>query len=275
MAVWNKPVSWSKFRLALECPRQLQYTIDNTPVSVIQRGWYAGMGTAVQKVFELFYNRGLWEKPVTRTPAILKEVARRVLLAGAYDEGIIYDDTLSKEKLEQEVYSQVESGRQVLEGAGLLGVGLTSEKGWGATFRSLRLFGMVDFLRFRADGSMSLYDGKGSQRKNADPRQILYYALILLASGKRVADAAIVYWKHGIEYVDVSPGAIQEFVENDFIRGEEVFQKLKAGVAELPAVPNKKNCGWCSWRRSCPESPYHQSDLKLEGLVSLGDTDGE
>jgi hypothetical protein len=135
------------------------------------------------------------------------------------------------------------------------------------------MFGMMDFIT-AADGGLYLFDGKGNAQTDADVRQLLYYGLILMASGKTVKGGGFLYWKHGLQKIDLSPSALKHFVDSeDYQKGVEVFRKLREGADKLAAIPSSSNCQYCEWKASCPVSHYKKEFTDMEqsevGFVPL------
>lgn len=132
------------------------------------------------------------------------------------------------------------------------------------------MFGMIDFLREGRSGHY-LFDGKGHAKKNADPMQLVYYAVAVAASGHKIAGGGLIYWNHDYEKVDLSPAALRQFIDNEFTQVRPIFEKLKNGTNEqLEARPEESRCKQCNWRNVCPFSATKTPPMK-EGLPdSLG-----
>ena len=128
---------------------------------------------------------------------------------------------------------------------------------------------MMDFY-LSVPGGVGVYDGKGHIKKNANPGQVLYYALGLTASGRKVVDAGFIYWRHGFEPIDVSPAALRVFIEEQVEVVKPIFDQLKAGVETLPATPSKETCKWCPWKLSCLESAYRRPEVIDPTLEHVG-----
>ena len=62
MLTFYKPISWSKFKLAINCPRALQFDLEYTPRKPAVTYWQA-VGLVVQRTFELYYSRGIYKNP--------------------------------------------------------------------------------------------------------------------------------------------------------------------------------------------------------------------
>jgi len=127
-----------------------------------------------------------------------------------------------------------------------------------SSFRGLRVFAWADFVPNWPNRDIELWDGKNNKRMDADPRQLYWYAMVLMSKGHNITRGGFIYTKHGKSVeVDLSPPKIMEFINTDFERGRKYFDQLQEGITAFPPQPSKKTCKWCSWRRSCTASPYY------------------
>lgn len=271
MTVWQYGVSWSKLKLALECPQQLIYTIDKVPYGEAKPNYYMSLGIVVQKVFELYFNQGINLKVGGISQEVIFKCAMRVLDSKwMKDLGVTYVPGKDEEALRAEVVAHVMGGYLQFEKIKLLNKKVRSEVDWGATFRNLRLFGKMDFVYDSNPTSVYIFDGKGHKEKNADPRQLLFYALVAHASGKEVRGGGFLYWQHDFEKVDLSFPRIQEFIEGDFSKGSQYFHLLKTGVEVLPAQPESSKCWMCNWNRVCKSSAKLAKEVVVGAPELLG-----
>jgi len=275
MTVWNKPVSWSKFKLALDCPRQLQYTIDKHPVSDTRPNFYAEAGTITQFVFEQIFNQGINMRPGGETLSVFERATEKILKSSWYlNRQITYPYGKTEEDLFTDVRNGVRKGWEIFKDLKLLNRPIRSEVKWMSTFRNMRVFALIDFV-LESQRGIAIYDGKGHAKKDADERQLLYYALTVQSSNKPVSGGGFLYWKHGFEKVDISPEAVKEFVDGPFIEGQAIMRQLMGGIAtDLPTKPGK-SCHFCSWKNVCPDSTELKPpvDHSLPELVGFKTTD--
>lgn len=276
MTSWPYPISWSKFKLALDCPLQLEYVIEKRPPSDVNPNYYGLTGIVVQKVFELYFNQGLNKKPQAQTLTFLDKALNKVLESKWYTtQPKSYPHMRTEEDLKTRIREQVHGGWKCIEEADLLGKTVVSEQKWRATVRGMRLFGVVDFTVDQGGKSLDLWDGKGHYRTDADERQILFYLVMLLQSGFKVQRAGFLYWNHGVREVDIALPRVKEFLDGDFKQGKEIFDNLRQG-GEQKATPSKKVCGWCSWKSTCTASAYRKTEKPSSYAeeVKFGDLEG-
>lgn len=267
MASWNRPVSWSKFKLALDCPAQLELVIDGTGISDYRPDYYANLGKTVQYVFELYFTKGLNLTPRGQREEVVLKIADKVLNSSWFTElNTIYPYGKNEKDMREAVMKHVANGFVQFVKLGIIGRSIQSEVPWRATFHNFRIFGMMDFILETSKG-VYVFDGKGHAAKNADERQILYYALVLHASGKNVLGAGFLYWQHDYTPIDVSSKALKDFIDGDFARGREVFMKMNRGE-KLVATPSTSKCHYCSWKSECGSSLYKKTTVN----VGMGDT---
>lgn len=263
MTIWSYSISWSKLRLALDCPRQLQHTIDKKKHGYGSQSYWALMGTLVQKVYELYFNQQVNLREKGRDDATIAKVADRVIDAVMKtNPEVSYRPDQTEEGLINEAKAQVISGIQFLKDAGILTKRVRSEVKLNGTFRGFRMFAMVDFLVEDERNGDEIYDGKGYAQENADPRQVVYYALNRASSGRKLAKAGLIYWKHGFREVDVSPKALREFIDGDIASVRPLLEELKKGVTGLlPTKPSPTTCGHCNWRDTCEDSLKKKTEV--------------
>lgn len=261
MTVWRYSISWSKFKLALECPLALQNTIDKKPPDHEWPNYYMVKGNVVQKVFEEYFNQRVNLHPGGDTQEVLQKVVDRILMS-TYYKGltITYPDDIVEEDLHANVRHEVANGLEIFRSHKILHKRIRSEVKWNAVFRGFRMFAMMDF-KLSLPGGIGVYDGKGHKKKNADPNQLLYYALALIAGGKKVKEAGLIYWNHGYDPVNVSPKAIRVFIDEKLDKVRPIFEQLKAGVDVLSATPSDDACGYCPWKFSCEFSTKRRPEV--------------
>lgn len=270
MTVWRYSISWSKFDLADKCPLALQNTIDKKPPDHERPNYYMVKGNLVQKVFELWFNQRVNLKPGGDNPKVLQRVFDRVIASAYYqDMNITYPPEKTEDDLLANVRHEVANGLEIFRTRKLIKKTMRSEVKWNSVFRGFRMFGMFDFYT-HVTGGVAVYDGKGHAKKNANPDQVRYYALQLIASGRKVKDAGLIYWNHGYESVNVSPAAIRAFITAKVEKVRPIFEKLKGGVEELPATPSEEVCGFCSWKYSCRFSMKRRPEVPNPTMEDVG-----
>lgn len=274
MTVWAKPISWSKLNLALKCPRQLQHNIDRLEPSNPGTNYHAEIGTLAQKVFELYFNADLNLDPKGKDPKVTQRIADKLLKPSLLDKrNINYPHHLGEDDLIKQVKEDVQLGHELFIRTGLIDKTIRSEVPWRATFRDLRIFSMIDFV-VETDKGIIVLDGKGYAKENADPNQIIWNALCIAASGKKVRSGGFLYWRHGYREVDVSPEAIRRFIDETLPIAKPHLDALKKGTPSLPTNPGEA-CFFCPWRGICPDSTNKREPVSNPHEITLVDFGSE
>lgn len=271
MVVWKHGISWDKMKKAIDCPLQMQNAMLKKPATIVGQNYYRELGNFVQFVFENYFNQGINLKPGGANVKVLRRVAEKIYLSAWWTEKTIeYPHHLKEEDFKKSVDGQLEKALEALEAANMMGLPLQSEKIWSAMWGGIRTFAKLDF-QYVNGNKVRFWDGKGYAKMNADPRQLLWYGVSLMASNLCLEEAGFLYWKHG-EYkeVDVSPAALKEFVDEHVRPVLPMLVKLRTGMDEFKATPSKEACFWCNWRNTCPFSAVKQVEADLTGPPEVG-----
>lgn len=272
--IWRSPVSWSKFKLALDCPAKLGHELEKKPAFVTRPTYWADLGIIVQYVFEMYFNQGINLKPGGDKESVIEKITERVLQSPKFkDLTTTFQYGKGEDDLKNEIRVLVKNGFALLKEMKILEVPVRSEVKWSSAFRNMRMFGMMDFV-IENPCNIRIYDGKGNGKKDADERQLLYYGLMAVSSGRKLVHSGFLYWKHDFEEVDVSPARLKEFVDGDFERGRLIFHELQTGVDSLPTTPSDSSCKWCNWNKTCPDSALKQEPgiIKIDtGSLTFGE----
>lgn len=269
MITWRKPVSWSKFRMALDCPKALELALAGTPASDPGVSYYSVLGQAVQKVYEVYFNQRVNLR--STKPETISKIAQRVIESDWFEDlDKTYPFSVSEETLITRIHEDSLSGFDAMDHAGILDKVVTSEVPVRSSYQNLRVFAWADFLTNWPNKDIELWDGKNNKKKNADPRQLYWYAMVLMSKGHNIKKGGFIYTKFGESVtVDLSPPRIMEFINTDFQRGRKYFDQLQDGITAFAANPSKDNCRWCPWRRSCTAS-IHYSPPATTGSEKVG-----
>lgn len=207
--------------------------------------------------------------PKARSADVIERAARKILDSQfRKDLDTSFPFGKEPEDLEKEVVEQVRNGYQMFEDLDILKFPIDSEVQVTSVFNGFRIFALLDFLY--NDGEWHVIDGKGHQKENANPDQVRYFALALMASNRKVGRSGLLYWRHGYREVDVSPKAMKTFVEEVLNPVRPIFMKLRSGTSEFKASPSEENCRLCSWRLSCTDSVAYRVPVTEPGPSNVG-----
>lgn len=261
MTTWNHSISWSKLELALRCPLALQKTIDKAPGARPTVSYWMDLGKLTQKVFELYFNQRVNLRQGGQSDEVLQGVADRTLASG-YRKSLETTFPVGKTDvdLESEVKRHVGKGLQCFRELNVLDYRIDSESKWNALYAGLRTFAYIDFHYQDKSDAFWIWDGKGHQKENADPRQVQYYAMTLMAAGRKIGGGGLIYWEHGVRPIDLSHQALYRFWNDVVGPVKPLFNALKRGTDDFPATPSGEACGKCSWRDTCQFSFFRKPD---------------
>ena len=155
MTVWRHSISWSKFKLAISCQRQLQYTIDKKPHKYAENTYHAAAGKLVQRVFELYFNQKVNLRPGGRDTAILLRILDRILATDYLAKmQVVYPNGKSESDLIEMARSQITNGIAIMNRIKLTEKTLRSEVKWqSGNFFGEALYG----LEFFKDSEVDLF----------------------------------------------------------------------------------------------------------------------
>jgi len=259
-------------KLAVECPRQLQHTIDKTPASYSGSNYHRELGIVSQYCWEMYFNQKVnLRGEAARTEQTILNVLAKVKTSPWYAlRAIVPPFGLTMDDFDRELKEQMVGGRKVLHAAGLLDKPLRSEQKYVGRFRDIGLFAVIDFINEEGQ-SVGIFDGKGHQKKNADPNQVKHYALTVASTGKTVARGALLYWRFGEEgYVDVpvQPKDLKQFVEEVLETAAPTIKALKDGVQLLPTKPGN-HCFFCDWKNTCEDSTTRKDPVEITAITTI------
>lgn len=262
MLAFNRPVSWSRFKTVLDCPKKLEHELLEIPGSEYGTNYWRVRGTLVQYVFELFYGQQVNVRPGGTEQGVLERIAVKVFNSSKMiEDPVSYPSGKDESSLKEEVYLQVINGWRQLRDLGLLDKPVLVEQDWFTVYNGFRMSARFDFLWMHPGGKQAeLFDGKGTMKPWSDVRQLYYYALMLLSSGVSVSRGGFLFYNHDSVIIPLGPTELKKFVDEDFRRGRLVFESLQKGIGELPATPSLETCRMCTWRLSCKASLYNQGD---------------
>jgi len=253
MIQWTYQVSWNNFKKALDCPKQIMYQRRKVP-GYYGMNWHSNLGHVVQKVFECYCNQGLYKVAGMRTEKVLLRALDLVLASRWFEDlETKYSEELTELRFKEEAREQVVNGLEQVLDLGMLDKVVKSEVNWWGQYNGVKLSARFDFEVHNENQTLEIWDGKGNQVKNADPRQLKFYWLLVHLAGLVVSRLGFIYWRH--DCVDIEPemDVLKEFLDKDMAKGIKIFRELRVGVEELEATPGHA-CRFCNWRGICEDA---------------------
>lgn len=251
--------SYSSLSTYSTCPKQYEYDkVKDDPPPSPESKHNAIIGSVTQRVFEDFYNEDLWKED-----NVLEELNDR---ASTYFQNFIEENYIdwndvtcrfdSRSEPLREIYDIIPKTLQAIKRENLVGVYSESEVKIKTPFEDHILFGYIDFIIRKEDGTIMLMDGKSSRHREeyVDEKQLYFYCLLFFKHYHVVPDeVGFFYFRFGddedraFDWIDVT---------------EEDVAKTQSDVAEtidqienesFPANPHYSHCQWCLWEQVCDE----------------------
>jgi len=269
-------ISWTAFTTYEHCPQRFLWRygwgdIDlghgpgkGIPKPEKRSEHHAVMGSVIQSVLESLYNNELYRDPVSLHQTLLALVENH--WAKKEKKSFIDWDRagMSREDMLQVCRDGVLGYLKTMKAHRLLGNYARSEVhlvGWVDKY--LCLHGYADFIIRRDDTGVTLLDGKNSLRKNCDPDQLRWYALLFRLSYKEMPTRiGFVYFRYpyGSEAPSDSEDTITEegvdwvpFTEEDLrglaLRAQEARNGMRKG--KFSPKPSPDNCKYCDFLSIC------------------------
>lgn len=271
-AKWKHPISWSNYKTLRTCPWKFELHIRKVPFVVQSPTYYAVLGSTVQRVFELFFLDESHRIHPDSHWRNLRLLIMKVLKSSWFRKmELTYpsnkDFKIFVTEVGEIVKHSIEKWNEKYELWTLLSV--KPEVDLRCNYLDIRLRGIVDFVIETNTNKILVYDGKVNKRKNADPEQLLFYAMLLKFKGFTADHIAFFYWRHGIEEIeDFSPQSIEDFRTQRFDPWLPLFRALgTVGVTGLPAKPSADTCRFCDFRYVCAFSFYKNETKPGMGKV--------
>lgn len=248
-------------------------------------------GSATGALFDTFYREKIWraERPqevlMSKVDSVVEKTLseatspRKHKLGGVLKwrgsgsdqnpKGMYAD----RQELTADVRDAVARGLRIIRHHRLLGPRADSELKLDSVVKGHKLGGRLDFLihRTRPHNDLVLLDGKGSKyrEKYVDPRQLLWYAMLLRIKEKVFPDkVGFVFWRcnpeESLDWVEFDPHTLWDFLSEvlDTISDIERRADRAPKGTHLEVVrevfkpnPDKANCRLCPYAVDslCPE----------------------
>lgn len=253
--------SYSAFSQYQKCPKQYYLQrVKKVQPPVPESKHNAWVGTVVQNVFEEFYEKELWRKKGEVLDILLdrtKFYNEQFLLKNHVDFSHRTCKYKSKDDPLQDCLDLVPKVLSAIKREKLLGPYAKSEVKIEARLRNNDLlFGYLDFVIRKPDGTVLLLDGKSTKyrEKGVDLNQLYFYALLFYFRYKKLPD------KLGFLYFRFADDPELAFDWYDPLKTE--IKKLRENIVEaldniyarnFQATPVPSNCQWCPYEDMCPE----------------------
>jgi len=270
-------LSYSGFKLYQECPRAYWHRyIDKTKLPKPDNRVHMLYGDTVGKLFEAFYNEGIWRANTTSTllaripSTMAKIVQAETRRGGIFDwaEPKLKLGTRSIEEVAVEVQESVPRGLRIIRHHRLLGHDAQAEVSLDQTVEGHKLGGRADFLMRRVQGDLVLLDGKGSRwrEKYVSRTQLLWYAMLYWLRFETLPDRlGFLFWRfepeESMDWSGVTVSEVQSLLTAAMTAIEAIEAAMKEQLSKGPgAAPGatfwanpSSECKLCSYLPICAE----------------------
>lgn len=263
-------ISWSGYDLYCRCPQayRFRYVLKRKPP---YNAYNSLGGKAIQKVFELFYNRQLYRRGPETLPT-LQELLVKEYERYCRELPIDWDSPeakLTKEELLEELKPLVPSTLRVIKENRLLGKYARSEVKLSGWVDNVGVFGYVDFI-IRRDQDTMILDGKLTKHraKYLKVDQLTWYMLLFQLHHRITAKRlGWIYYTYGeLEWV---PLTVKDM--------KELHGKLRETIAlikknRFEPTPEPEACRFCDFKKVCPEGRQTQQEAKDQRVLKQQET---
>jgi len=277
--------SYSKWQSYEHCPAKYDFRyVKKLQIKESQHN--AVTGTAIQFVFESFYNDEIWRLGEDARNVLHQEILRHAWLR-VYKKSYIdwrktknlkeaeenehfeswlrlfrfqqrYENADEKFKIAmrklallfQESKAMIDPTLDVIKEQELLGPYAKSEvklQGYLGSYNIV--WGRADFILRRKSGEIVIFDGKTSKQRDMflTKQQLLYYALCYLAQYKKLpSELGWLFYRYG-EYKEV----VFEREDLQVLAAQVLKNSKKIYRKKFERIPSEEACKYCVYKKSC------------------------
>lgn len=219
---------------------------------------HAVMGTVIQYAIERMYNDELYKDPEKLTPTLL-ELVDREWVRQESDPRNRMDYSrmeLTRTEMLQHCRDAVLNYLKTMKLNKLLGPYAKAEVGLvGWIDQYTQVGGRADVIIRREDTGLTILDGKNAKRKESDPDQLRWYALLFKLSYKKLPDRlGFVYYRYpaneefgesGIDWVPFTEADLEGLAQR------VVQARLNMRKGKFDPTPNPPDCKYCDYEDVC------------------------
>ncbi len=279
-------LSFSGWKQYVTCPRAywhryLGKTILASPENRINSLY----GSAVGKLFELFYNEHIWKRSGTIEILLgmvdpeLDQLMKNEERSGMINWSDPKANYKSRDELVEAIREAVPRGIATIRYHKLIGLDAKAEVKLDTLVDGHMIGGRADFVMTRVapHSDLVILDGKGSRHRETyvDERQLLWYAMLYRTRTHVTPDKlGFVYWRsepaQSLDWVMITDKALDEMQETalaDIRQIDEGAAKLATGDDDVRHLvmanvfqpqPGGK-CRLCAYTSVCPEGQIYTS----------------
>jgi CRISPR/Cas system-associated exonuclease Cas4 (RecB family) len=270
-------LSYSAFTQYKRCPQQYNYQrVKKIQPTKPESKHNAIVGSVVQRVFEDFYNNELWRKGEDTLDTLLL-LTDRYFWEYLSQNHVDFDDPLCRFKNANEALDEcldlIPKSLSAIKREKLLGPYAKSEIKMEVRLRDDDfLFGFIDFMIRKSDGTILLVDGKASKKreKYVDEDQLHFYSLLFYYRyERRLPDK--------LGFLFYSFGDIPDLAVEWLIPDKEKMKSLRDDIVkvidniknrEYKATPSTFACRYCPYEDICLERKNQKNANKMKRIAN-------
>jgi len=267
----NSTIYWSSFALYETCPQKFLWS----------RGWdgidcgggmgrpkpmtekpsprhHAVMGTVIQYAIERMYNDELYKEPKTLSATLLNIVDREWERQESDPRNFMdyREMELTRSEMLQHCRDAVLGYLKTMKAHKFIGPYAKAEVGLvGWIDQYTQVGGRADLIIRRDDSGLTILDGKNTKRKDPDPDQLRWYALLFKLSYKQVPERIGFVWYRFPYNDDTGESGVEwiPFTDEDLegIAQRVVQARLSMRKGKFDPTPTPSNCKYCDFETVC------------------------
>lgn len=278
-------ISYSGMNTFLSCAYRYWLHYDGkVPPVLLDDALGSIYGTAIGKVFEVFYRDELWRQKalLSRLQALVPDIVEGTLKEIRPGQVLLWRGEgpnqnpkglyESPEDIIRDVQGSIPQGLMTIKDQRLIGSETEVEHKLDSLIGGFVIGGRADITMLTSYGKLRIIlDGKGSRRRDkwVDKKQLWWYAMLYRERYGMLPDrVAFVYWKFeppvGIQWFEVTAAEIDE-LKQEVVQTMSHLVKMRAELppkSSLPVVqevfkpaPSSENCRFCPYAdiSTCPE----------------------
>lgn len=267
----NSTLFWSSFSLYEKCPQRFLWSrgwedIDlgagpGKPKPVTQAPTprhHAVMGTVIQYAIERMYNDELYKDPKALVPTLMGivDLEWERQEADSRNHMDYREMELTRSEMLQHCRDAVLNYLKTMKAHRFIGPYAKAEVGLvGWIDKYTQIGGRADVIIRRDDTGITILDGKNSKRKDPDPDQLRWYALLFKLSYKELpARIGFVWYRFPFDAENGETGLDWiPFTELDLegIAQRVVQARLDMRKRKFQPTPSPPDCKYCEYELSC------------------------
>lgn len=221
---------------------------------------HAVMGIVIQYAIERMYNDELFKEPTSLVDNLHRIIESEWLRQESDPRNFMdYRETeLTRSEMLEHCRNAVTGYLKTMKAHRFLGPYAKAEVGLvGWIDKYTQIGGRADVIIRRDDTGVTILDGKNYKKRESDPDQLRWYALLFKLSYKKLPERlGFVYYRFpfneesgesGVEWVTFTEGDLEGIAQR-VLQAKQGMRKQ-----DFKALPEPPKCNYCEFQSVCPE----------------------